>query len=336
MFEGIEKTFGGLPSPKQFAKRHMIRSIKGLHRASIRQLQMIISVAECGTMVGAAERVNLTQPAVTKAVRELEHDLGVKLFERSNRGVTPTVYGEVLVRRARMVMSQLAQASEEIEGLSTGMGGRVVVGTLLAGAAWLVPVSAGRLRERRSGVQVSIVEGTNERLIPMLLHGELDFIVGRLSEIRYTDGLTQEALYDENMILVARPGHPLDDGKVKTTRDLVDCEWILPPGDTTLRRQIDQAFLADGLEPPNVVVDSVSLQANRVLLRSTDLVCVLPETVVADDIAEGTLIQIPTRKQRGTGPVGVSTRAEQDLSPTADAFLAILREVAKEHRDGSQ
>lgn len=312
----------------------MIRSIKGLHRASIRQLQMIIAVTECGTMVGAAERVNLTQPAITKAVRELEEDLGVKLFKRSNRGVTPTVYGEVLVRRARMVMSQLAQAAEEVEGLSSGTGGRVVVGTLLAGAAWLVPVSAARLRERHSGVQISIVEGTNERLIPMLLHGELDFVVGRLSEIRYTDGLTQEALYDENMILVARPGHPLNDGKVKTTRDLVEHEWILPPPDTTLRRQVDQAFLADGLEQPNVVIDSVSLQANRVLLRSTDLICVLPETVIGDDIASGALVHIPTRKHRGSGPVGVSTRNERDLSPTAEAFLATLRELAREHRDG--
>ena len=312
----------------------MIRSLRGLKRASVRQLQMIIAVAECGTMVGAAERVNLTQPAVTKAVRELEDDLGVRLFKRSNRGVTPTIYGDVLVRRARMVMSQLAQGAEEIEGLSTGTGGRVVIGTLLAGAAWLVPHSVAQLRERRGGVHVSIVEGTNERLIPMLLHGELDFIIGRLSEVEYNDGLVQEALYDENIILVARQGHPLHDGKVKTTRELVDFEWILPPLDTTLRHQIHQAFIADGLDPPNVVVDSVSLQTNRVLLQNTDLICVLPEAVVADDIANGVLVNIPTRHKRGTGPVGISMRREDDLSPTAEAFLTILREVAAERLAG--
>lgn len=312
----------------------MIRSLKGLHRASVRQLQMIISVAECGTMVGAAEQVNLTQPAVTKAVRELEEDLGVRLFKRSNRGVTPTIYGDVLIRRARMVLSQLAQGAEEIEGLSTGTGGRVVVGTLLAGAAWLVPRSVARLRERRGGVHVSIVEGTNERLIPMLLHGEIDFIVGRLSEVEYNDGLVQEALYDENIILVARQGHPLHDGTVKATRDLAGFDWILPPPDTTLRRQIDQAFVADGLDPPNVVVDSVSLQANRELLKSTDLICVMPEGVIADDIANGSLVNIPTRKQRGTGPVGISMRKEEHLSPTAEAFLNTLREVAAQGDGG--
>jgi DNA-binding transcriptional LysR family regulator len=289
---------------------------------------MIIAVADCGSMVGAAVEVGLTQPAVTKAIREMERDLKVPLFDRGNRGVTPTIYGDVLVRRARMVIAQLAQAAGEIEDLAHGTGGRVMVGTLLAGAAWLLPRAVAQLHEKRPNVKISIVEGTNERLMPMLQYGELDLVVGRLRELALPDGIGQEALYDERVIVVARKGHPLDDGEYKTTEDFQHFAWILPSSDTTLRRQIDQAFLSDGLGLPNVVIESVSLQTNRRLLRETDLVCVMSESVAAEDIAAGNLVRIPTRRKRGAGPVGVSMRQGKDLSPVASEFLAALREVA--------
>ena len=123
----------------------MMRSLSGLHRVSIRQLRLVTAIAEGGSMVRAAEAVGLTQPAVTKAVRDLERDLGVELFERGNRGVTPTIYGEALVRHAHRVLAQLVHAAEEIDDLAHGAGGRVAVGTLLAASAWLLPKAIARL-----------------------------------------------------------------------------------------------------------------------------------------------------------------------------------------------
>ena len=149
----------------------MVRSIAGFHRVSVRQLRLVAAIAEAGSMVRAGEAIGMTQPGVSKAVRDLERDLGVALFERGNRGVTPTSYGEALVRHARRALAQLEHAAQEIDDLAHGAGGRVAVGTLLAASAWLLPRAIDRLRTERPRVIVDVVEGTNDRLQPMLLRG---------------------------------------------------------------------------------------------------------------------------------------------------------------------
>ena len=194
-------------------------------------------------MVRAAESVGLTQPAVTKAVRDLEGDLGVALFERGNRGVTPTIYGEALVRHAHRVLAQLVHAAEEIDDLAHGAGGRVAIGTLLAASAWLLPRAIARLRAERPRVVVDVVEGTHDRLQPMLARGDLDMVVGRLSEFRHRAGVRQEPIYSEEIVILARPAHRLAHHGKLSLADLQEADWILPPPETTLRRQLEKALL---------------------------------------------------------------------------------------------
>ena len=302
----------------------MIRSLIGLHRVSVRQLRLVMAIVEGGSMVRAAEAIGLTQPAVTKAVRDLERDLGVELFARGNRGVTPTVYGEALVRHARCVLAQLVHAAEEIDDLAQGIGGRVAVGTLLAASARLLPRAIARLRIERPRVIVDVVEGTNDRLQPMLLRGDLDMVVGRLSEFRHRAGVHQESLYDEEIVILSRPGHPLALDEHLRLADLRSADWILPPPETTLRRQLEKAFFDAALEPPRCAVQSVSLLTNRRLLHETDLIGAWPRGVAADDLAAGRLISLPVRLNEILGPVGVSTRKSARLSPAAQALLSML------------
>ncbi len=308
----------------------VISSLSGLHRVSIRQLRLVAEIAEGGSMVRAAEAVGLTQPAVTRAMRDLEGDLGVELFERGNRGVTPTIYGDALVRHAHRVLAQLAHAAAEIDDLAHGTGGRVAVGTLLAASAWLLPKAVARLRAERPRVIVDVVEGTHDRLQPMLLRGDIDMVVGRLSEFRHRAGVHQEPIYREEVVILARPSHGLSRRRGPSLADLREADWILPPPETTLRRQLEKAFFDAGLDPPNCAVQSVSLLTNRQLLLDSNLIGAWPRGVAADDLAHGRLIALPVRLDDILWPVGVSIRKHTRLSPAADALLCALRAVGRE------
>ena len=308
----------------------MTRSLIGLHRVSVRQLRLVATVAEVGTMVRAGEAIGMTQSAVTKAIRDLEIDLGVDLFDRGNRGVTPTIYGEALVSHARRVLAQLEHAAEEIDDLAHGAGGRVAIGTLLAASAWLLPRAITQLRAERPRVVIDVVEGTNDRLQPMLLRGDLDMVVGRLSEFRHRAGVDQEPLYSEEVVILARPDHPLARNEPLDLADLQEADWILPPPETTLRRQLEKAFFDAGLDPPRCAVQSVSILTNRQLLYGTDLIGAWPRGVAADDLAQGRLVSLAVRLDRILWPVGVATRKLARLSPAADALLAMLRTVGRE------
>lgn len=205
----------------------MVRSLIGLHRVSIRQLRLVTTIAEVGSMVRAGEAVGMTQPAVTKAVRDLERDFGGDLFDRGNRGVTPPIYGEALVRHAQGVIAQVEHAAREIDDLAHGAGGRVAFGTLLAASAWLLPSAISRLRAERPRVVIDVVEGTNDRLQRMLLRGRLDMVVGRLSAFRQRAGVEQEPLYSEEVAILARYDHPLAGHAHLKLADLQEAEWIL-------------------------------------------------------------------------------------------------------------
>jgi DNA-binding transcriptional LysR family regulator len=310
----------------------MNRSLTGLNRASIRQLRLLIAVAETGSMVRAAEAIGLSQPAVTKSIQDMETDLGATLFERGNRGVRPTIYGETLVRHAQAALAQLAFAAEALDDLATGAGGRVVVGTLLAASAWLLPSAIAELRSERPRVLIEVIEGANDRLQPMLARGALDMVVGRLSEFRHRSGVIQRPIFDEEIVILARPGHPLAGFRTLKLADLVLVDWILPPEETTLRRQIEKAFFDAALVPPRCAVESVSISTNRRLLRETDLIGAWPHGVAADELESGRLVALPVQFDQIFGAVGVTLRENSPLSPSAEAFLAVLEAVGKRGR----
>lgn len=311
----------------------MDRLPRQFDRFTLRQLRLLVAIVEQGSLLRAGEAIGLTQPAVTRSLRELEASVGVPLFHRGNRGVTPTAYGKVLLGRARLALAQMSQAAEEIGDLAQGAGGRVAVGTLLAGSARLLPEAIDLLLRERPQVVVQVVEGTNDRLQPALARGELDLVVGRLSEFRHREGLEREALLSEGVTLVVRADHPLTRRSTSALAELDRWRWILPPPETSLRRQFDQAFLDAGLEPPPAAVESVSLLTNRGLLLRSDLVGVWPAGVAREETADGRLAGLPfpvPSLGRGASQalLGVSFLRDTALSPTAEAFLSALRRAA--------
>jgi DNA-binding transcriptional LysR family regulator len=308
-------------------QRHARITARVIDRLKLKQLRLLIEVDRHRSILHAAREMNLSQPAATKMIKDMELDFDVLLFERTNRGVTPTDSGAALIRGARLIFSQVSGTAQEIEDLSGGRAGRVVVGTLLAASSRLLPMAIGRALAARPRLAIKVVEGTNEVLMPRLRAGELDLVVGRLPVQRHRSDLAQRRLFDDPVALVVRAGHPLTIQPAPTFEDLRGYGWILPPAETTLRRQIDQYFINQGQYVPAQVVESVSFLTNRALLRGSDMICALPAEVVAGGGAEG-LVALPLSLPFGTGPVGASYRTATSLSPAASAFLEALEQAS--------
>ena len=297
-------------------------------RLKLKQLRLLVAIAQHKSILHAARELNMSQPAATKLLKDLEVDFGVQLFERTNRGVNATTYGETLVRHGKLVLAQISHAAQELDDLGAGSGGRVVVGTLLAASAVLLPMTIEQVQQQRPNVSIAVKDGTNDVLMPLLRSGDMDLVVGRLPEYRHREELVQEALFDEQVLVLARPGHPLCRKAEVTFEELTGYKWIMPPPETTLRRQMDKEFLDRGFEPPVNPLESISFLTNKALLMSTDMLGVAPYHVIQHEIGRGDIAALPLDLKMASSPVGVTHRREGGLSPAAAAFLAQLRITA--------
>ncbi|RGP36477.1 LysR substrate-binding domain-containing protein [Pseudotabrizicola alkalilacus] len=297
---------------------------------SLRHLTLIDAIAREGTLLGASQSLNLTQPSVTKALQEAEATVRTRLFDRTNRGVRATEAGEVLVAHARLVLTQLRHAGQELEDLRTGSGGRVAVGVLVSAAVSILPSAIAAVRQKRPNLAVKVIEGTNDVLMPLLRAGEIDLVIGRLPAFSSGSGIAEEILCEDFAQIVVRTGHPLLTRSGLTLADLMEQPWILPPQETSLRRQIDEGFRQMGLRDPANSVESVSILTNRALVLNADYLLIWPVQLARVEAQRGLVqvldIPLPTTHR----PIGISTRRDSRLSPAADTLIAALRQSASQ------
>lgn len=311
------------------ATRHTRIVDRALTRLKLKQLRLLVAVGQFGSIQHAARELQITQPAATKLIKDLELDFEVELFERTNRGVVPTAHGEALIRHGKLIIAQISNAAQELDDLSEGNSGRVVVGTLLAAAPSLLPNAIDAILADRPNVAIKVVEGTNDALIPSLFAGEIDLIVGRLPAFRTRADLVQEKLLDDRVLAVVGRLHPLAGKKSLRFAQLKSFGWLLPPLETTLRRQIDQYFVSQKQYVPPAVLESVSYLTNRSILHSRHLIGLMPEHVVMQDIENKLLTAVDWTVPFGKGPVGITYRGPDSLSPAAAEFVTHLRRAAK-------
>jgi DNA-binding transcriptional LysR family regulator len=297
-------------------------------RLRLRHLRLVVAIDEQGTLHRAAERLAMTQPAATRLLAELERQLGVRLFDRSPRGMTPTAFGDSLARHARTVLATLGHAGDELRALQEGAAGVVRVGVLLVAASVLVPRAVLRFKARFPRLTVRLREGMSAELVAALRRGEVDLIVGRAAADGDVAGLRVESFYSEPMVAVVRAGHPLARRRRLALADLADRTWVLPPPDAAYRRRLDAAFRQVGLEPPARRVESLLGLVNHTLLTDSDFVGVMPRDLARQHVAQGTLRVLPVTLPPPSGPVGWIAIAGRTPSPAAAAFAAALREAA--------
>ena len=303
------------------------RERRMLGRLRLRHLELVSAIYDSGTILRASQAINLSQPAVTKALQEIESMLDAKLFTRSSRGLTATEEGHVFAAHAKTILAQIRHSAEELQDLTQGFGGHVSVGTLLTASAELLPKSIVALKAERPGVLVSIFDGTYDVLLPRLKMGDLDLVVGRIPEGLRSQGFDCETFFTEQACLVVRPGHPLTKLRRVKLEDLLQHAWLLPVRESYLRRQIEIVFAAADLSLPRNIIESMSATANRVLIEGSDLIELLPYSVARMDLDAGRLARLPVSLPGTRSPVGAILRRGSSLKPAAAALLEQMRVV---------
>jgi DNA-binding transcriptional LysR family regulator len=293
-----------------------------------RHLVLLVALGRQRSILHAAEAANLTQPAASKLLAELEHALGVKLFERLPRGVVPTAYGEVMIRRAGAALAEMDAAHQEIMELRSGLSGRVAVGTVMTPATTLLPAAIKLLKTNHARVHVAISVDTSKPLIERLRAGALDLVIGRILDTDSAAELNFEPITDEPHSVIARAGHPLAQRTNLCLEELAREGWILPTGGSILRDRLTALFLSHGLDQPAESVEAVALPVITNLLVGSDMVVALPQELVRPYLDAGLLTVLPCELGLRMDMYGIITRKQHQLSPGAAALLGTLRQVA--------
>ncbi|GAA4679587.1 LysR substrate-binding domain-containing protein [Gordonia humi] len=294
-------------------------------RLKIRHLVLVDALTRQGSVIGAAAELHVTQPVATRGLRDIEAILGVELYVRGPRGITPTIFGTAFTDHARAVLAQLSQAGRHVVELSNADRGTVIVGTHLAGSNVLLPQAIARIKAEHPLLTVIVREGAPSALLTELESGRVDVIVGRLTAPS-TAGITRIPLYDESVEVFAGCEHPLVAATELDLADLRDHQWILPGVETALRSELEKAFTRHAIPLPAQRVEATSYLTVRELLRATEMVAVLPSLIGRSD---SNLCPLAVDLSAISHSVGLTVAADRSFSPSAAALIAALRHVAE-------
>lgn len=295
----------------------------------LRHLQLLVTLADRQTVAKVASALNVTQPAVSKMLGEMEKGIGVPLFERDGRRIRPTVHGECLIRHARELLLLAQRASEELYAMSSGTDGRVEVGVLSVAAPILIPAAVALFKQRAPTGTVSLHEGTLDQLVPALHAGQLDMIVGRLARGLAKPEFKSESLFDDPTVIVVARTHPLARRKRIKWADLAGLPWIVPSAGAPMHRHLLSVLQAHGVGTPINVVESVVIDANVGMLQAYPTLGLLPRSHARHHEEAGTLKILPLSLGAALGPVSTTWRLDADDTPASALFRACLSEAAK-------
>lgn len=279
-------------------------------RIKFRHLLCFIEVARQGSLARTAEALAVSQPAVSKTLRDLEELLEARLFERSKKGVTLTDAGQAFLRFAGPSVQALR---EGVRSLRAGEheAGIVRLGALSTVESSLLPEVVRRLHTRHAALAVSVITGPSAYLLDQLRGGQLDLVVGRMTDSPHIEGLSFEHLYSESMTLVVRPGHALlttEPGRIG------DYPVVLPQAGTTIRRYADSLFIQLGIGAPPRRLETLSVALSQQYVRLTDAVWVAPFDAVRQGLATGDLVELDVGLKEPGGSVGICSNPT--LAPT--------------------
>ena len=294
----------------------------------LNQLRDFLAVVENGSIRAAARRLALSQPALTKSLRQLEDELGAVLLARGVRGARPTELGRAFLARARAVSADLRRAREELAQLRGSTEGSLAIGSAPGPALGLLPDALARVRARWPKATLRVVDLTPSEVLPALRDGSLDFALGAsVGPLAHAPAdCVVERLYLNDAAIVARPGHRL--ARKRRIVELAGAEWIRSgyPADSSA---LPERFREAGLPAPRYRVDCPSFLMVPELVARSDLLAVVPWQLAAREARAGRLARIPVRDPLPARPISLYRRADVPLTPIARECAEILRDAAR-------
>jgi len=302
-----------------------------LSSSMIQSLKIIrfLAVAEHLNLTAAAAKLNISQPALSRSISQLEERLGVPLLERLPTGVVLTRYGEILARRARLMQLDAEHTLSEIDALKTGSGGKLRIG---AGPLWArvyLPAAVAALQNQHSGFQVEITSGVIDTLVPAILGNQIDIFCSSLDFPNHPE-LEKVHLLNVSHVVVARKGHPLTRKSHVEARDLLDFPWITMKADYVYRNRLGSFFVSQNLKPPrSSIVVGPGIHSLHIL-RHANYLTTIP-TAMLSSAANLGIEKLNMSESFWDSPAGVVCRKSNFPLPVISSLISILRtEVGKE------
>ncbi|GAB7548523.1 LysR substrate-binding domain-containing protein [Cupriavidus sp. CuC1] len=292
----------------------------------LHHLRDFIAIAETRSVRGAARKLGLSQPALTRSLQELEGELGTPLLERHARGVSLTAIGQAFFSRMHSAMEDIRRAQDEVAQLLGTQTGAVCVG--LSSAVWLGMAAEVHtaFRKQYPGIRLRMVEGFFSTLEARLQDGTLDFCICPRPVRAIGDAYQIQLLFQNERLVVCRKGHPMR--AAKRLKELVDEEWILTGVRERVEAEFEELFSSHGLRTPVAMTQAESMVGVAVLLGSTDALAVLPRQWVNSPLLSHVIEAIPI-KERIDGPDIVQiSRAGVPLTPAAQHFATLFERAA--------
>ena len=302
-----------------------------MRRLKLRELQMLLAVAEAGSMAKAAERLAITRPVVTKTIIDLERTVGARLLDRTHSGVEPTVFGRALLKRSMAVFDELRQGLQELSFIATPGAGELTIGCSEYMAAGLVPAVIQRLSGAYPDLSFRLVLGDAEALQAReLRERKVEFGIARMLAAKAQPDIDAEVLFYEDVVIAAGPGNRwLSRPRVKLA-DLVDEPWIFAPPEVMAGSPIVTAFHKARLKVPEPKVLGLSLPLRNGLLATGHFLTIVPESVMRFGAERQFLTPLPIDIPQWQLPVAILTLKGRSLSPLAQLFLDCVRQTAKQ------
>lgn len=298
-----------------------------VRRLSLRELRLLLAVARAGSILKAAHQIGLTQPAVSKAIADLEQTLGVRLFDRNNRGVEPTPQGAVLIRRALAVFDEMRQAVQELDFLADASSGEVRIGGTPSVCGGLLAHAVALLQAERPGVRHDVVELESEQLLAEVRGRLVDLGVGRKPALRADDEIGFEPLFEDRLFAVVGARHALAGRRAITPAELAAQRWVFPLAGSFVTRQLEAAFERLGVGAPVPAVATMSTLLRYEMLATQRFVTVLHGSLLRYGQLPGNLRVLPVDLGAAV-PVGLFRARQRTLSPAAEMLARQLHKLA--------
>lgn len=292
----------------------------------LRKLQYFIELVEQGSLGKAAEKLHVSQPALTKSLRLLEDELGVRLLDRLPAGVKPTVYGNSLFAHAKAMVAEADHARIEIQKLRGEEPGYVRVGTLPSVSAGLIARAVAALTPKNPPVKIRVVDKQNYELLPALRRGEFDFVVALAEGWTPEPGIRQRHVIDDRLEITVRGGHPLARKNDVSHRDLLEFPWMFPIVGTTHGPLLKQLFAEVGMTAPEPRVESGSIHFSKTVIRQSDCIEILPAHAMEPELKRGELICLPITSDVLRRTIAFYYR---DHRPPSASVSAVMREIER-------
>lgn len=294
-----------------------------LLRLRTRQLLLVAQLGRERHLGRAAAALGVSQPAATKLLQQLESALGSALFTRSPRGMQPTPSGEVLIRFARQLLTDFGAAREEMRALDAGLQGQLRLGSVPGAMPELVAPALAAYKRLHPRVEVRLVVATSDQMLAQLARGEVDLVLGRLTEGSHDDMFEALPLLGEAQVVVVRAGHPLMARRAKVDlAALTRLSWVLQPPGSPQRSRFEDALREAGLHARLDIVETASTVATTALLEQSDMAAVMPASLARHYGRLGVLGALPFELPVRVPAIHLIRRRERTLAPAADAFAA--------------